>query len=185
MTSPAAHNYAKALVELMKERNQLDIARETAEKLIQDFNYPEIELTLRHPKVPAGQKKALLQKLLLPDTPREFQSCLDLVIDRGRQTLLLSILQTIVELSIIEQGFEIVTLVAAQSMADDERSAILTKLETLWQVKIFLKYRVNPGLLGGIIIQRGDKLYDGSLNGQLTKIKNTLIGQELKVPSII
>lgn len=178
MISPAVNNYARALVELMKDRDLLDITCQTAETLISYIKTPELTQLLRHPKVPGDEKKALFQKLIPPETPQEFSNLLNLLVDRGREDLLIKILETIVQLSILEQGYEIVTLVSAQPMTEKEQKSLFDELEALWQVKIFLKYRLNPNLLGGVIIQRGDQLYDGSLKGQLHKIKETLINKD-------
>lgn len=174
MTTPVAHNYAKALVELMKVEDRLDITRETAETLNDFFKNPEFILFLKHPKVPQDEKKALLQKLVPPGIPQEFSNFLNLLVDRARQNLLPEIMERIIQLARVEQGYEIVTLVVAKPMTDDEQKAILDKLGDLWQVKIYPIFRINPNLLGGIIIQRGDTLYDGSLVGQLEKIRSVL-----------
>lgn len=174
MTTPVAHNYARALVELMKEQGLLDITRETADTLSSYFKNSEIISFLKHPKVSKDEKKVLLQKLISTETPQEFLNFLNLIVDRARQNLLPEIMERIVRLTIVEQGYEIVTLVVAQPMPEEEKKTIINKLEDSWQVKIYPLFRINPNLLGGIVIQRGDKLYDGSLIGRLEKIREVL-----------
>lgn len=178
MTSAAVHNYAKALVELMKERGLLDLTRETAETLRDYFKARDLTLFLMHPKVSPEEKKALLQKIAPPGMPQEFLNFINLIVDRGRSGLLAKIMEAVVQLTIAEQGYERVTLVSAQPLTEEEQRSLRNKLEALWQVKIYPEFRVNPNLLGGIIIQRGDKLYDGSLDGQLSKIKEMLMDLE-------
>lgn len=179
MTSRVAYNYARALVDLMKERDSLDITREVAEILIQNLDDSEIISFLSHPKAPVGDKKAILKKLAPPEIPQEFLNCLDLIVERGRQGVLVKVLENIVEMVLMEQGFEIVTLISAQPISEAEQRFISEKLEAVWGKKIHLKYRENPNLLGGIIIQRGDKLYDGSLVGRLSEIKESLSDPEI------
>jgi F-type H+-transporting ATPase subunit delta len=84
----------------------------------------------------------------------------------------------VVELIIIEQGYEKATLVSARPLTEAQEKMFLNKLETLWRIKIHPEFRVNPNLIAGLIIQRGDKLYDCSVNGQLSKIKAFLMEQE-------
>ncbi len=172
MTSPVVHNYARALVELMKDQAQLDITREIAETLIDYFKKQELIFFLRHPKVPTGEKKEFFRRLVPPETPQEIFNFINLLIDRGRLNFFIEILNKIVQLTILEQGYEIVTFISAQPMTEGERKSILGELETVWQIQIYPEFRVNPNILGGIIIQRGDMLYDGSLNGQLGKIRD-------------
>lgn len=178
MSSLVVHNYARALVELMKEQDLLEATCHIVENLISYIKAPELNHLLRHPKVPPDEKKAFLQKLVPPETPQEFKNFLNLLVERGREDLLAEILEAFIKLSILEQGYEIVKFISAQPMTEEEKRMSLNELEALWQIKIYPEYRVNPNLLGGIIIQRGDKLYDGSLNGQLSKIKEILINKD-------
>lgn len=178
MTAGVVHNYAKALAELMQERRLSDLVAATAETLCDRLKDRELTLLLRHPKVPAELKKELLQKMVPPETPQEFINFLSLIVDRGRQDLLVKIMAAVVELIIIEQGYEKATLVSARPLTEAQEKMFLNKLETLWRIKIHPEFRVNPNLIAGLIIQRGDKLYDCSVNGQLSKIKAFLMEQE-------
>ena len=178
MTFPAIPSYAQALVELMERQNLLDITSATAQTLTGFFKDRELTLFIKHTLVPPQEKKALLQKMVPPGTPREFINFLNLVVDRGWGRVLPEILETVVRLTILKQGYEIVTLISAQPLTEEEKRMIQDELEAVWQVEIYPEFRVNPNLLGGIVIQRGDKLYDGSLQGQLDKIKKVLINQD-------
>lgn len=178
MTSPVVRNYAKALVELMKERDLLDITGGAAETLSSYFKDRELNLLLRHPLVPSETKKDLFLKMVPPETPQEFLNFLHLIVDRGREDLLLEVLKTVAQLCILEQGYEIVTIISAEALTVDEQRTIISKLESLWEIQLYPEYRVNPNLLGGVMVQRGDKLYDGSLSGQLNRIKKVLINEE-------
>lgn len=178
MTSAVVRNYARALVELMKEGNRLDFTGKLAEILIGYLKDRELMLFFKHPKVPLQEKKALFLKLLPSDTPQEIVNFINLIFDRGRHNLLLQIFEAIRRLCILEQGYEMVTIISAKPLTDDERGQIIKELESLWEISIYPEFRVNPNILGGIIIRRGDKLYDGSLMRRLTEIKDTFINQE-------
>lgn len=179
MTSAVVRNYARALVELMKEANRLDFTGKLAEILIGYLKDRELSLFLRHPKVSPQEKKTLFLKLLPSDTPQEIRNFINLVFDRGRYNLLLQIFETILRLCILEQGYEMVTVISAKPLTDEERGQIIKELESLWEISIYPEFRVNPNILGGIIIRRGDKLYDGSLMGRLNKIKEIFDSQEI------
>lgn len=178
MNSAVVRNYARALVELMKEANRLDFTGKLAEILIVYLKDRELTLFLRHPKVPPQEKKALFLKLLPSDTPQEIRNFINLVFDRGRHNLLLQMFETILRLCILEQGYEMVTIISAEPLTGEEREQIIKELVSLWEIRIYPEFRVNPNILGGIIIRRGDKLYDGSLVGRLNEIKDIFISQE-------
>src|SRR5690554_942681 len=113
MNSAVVRNYARALVELMKEANRLDFTGKLAEILIVYLKDRELTLFLRHPKVPPQEKKALFLKLLPSDTPQEIRNFINLVFVRGRHNLLLQMFETILRLCILEQGYEMVTIISA------------------------------------------------------------------------
>ena len=85
------------------------------------------------------------------------------------------ILESVVEETLRTQGFEIVELISARPMSQSQQTALKEDLEKSWHSKVFLKYRENPNLIGGIIIRRGDQLIDGSLSGRLNSLRDVLL----------
>lgn len=177
MTLQVEKHYAKALIELGCEKDIVTSIRNTAETLLPNLKIPEIVLFLNHPSVNKNDKKELVQHFLPEDTAREFINFLHLVIDRNLEKKLVSLIENVIDLAIQAEGFEIVTLISARLLSEEEQNILVYDLESRWSTKLFLKYRNNPNLLGGLIIQRGDKLYDGSLSGQLKKLQEILISE--------
>ncbi len=176
MHSQTALNYGRALVDLAKEKNILDQVLDNAKLLIEELLIPELQEFLRHPKIPDSGKKDILHKITAGNHPPEiFLNFLNLIIDRHREALLSAILEEVVEQVLKAKGFEIVELISAKSLSKPEQSKIQQQLEKVWQIKISLKYRENPNLIGGIVIRRGDELIDGSLAGQLYSLRRILI----------
>lgn len=175
MSSSVAHNFAKALVELAREKNILQQVQNHAEYLMDGLSLTDVKLFLGNPRINSSIKKEFIRKLILTDSPQEFTNMLDLVIDRHYGRSLGAIMEKVIDLSIEAQGYEIVTVISTELLSETEQSAIHAKLEKLWSVRLFLKHRLNPGLLGGAVILRGDKLYDGSLAGQLNSLRQRLL----------
>lgn len=175
MSSSVAHNFAKSLIELAKEKDSLEQVQNHAKYLSEGLNQADVQLFLGNPKIANGIKKEFIHKLLSPDPPQEFVNLLGLMIDRGYGRILRETLEKVVDLSIEAQGYEIVTVISIEPLSETEQSIIQSKLEKLWSTRLFLKHRLNPGLLGGAIIMRGDKLYDGSLAGQLHNLRQKLL----------
>lgn len=175
MSSSVAHNFAKSLVQLAKEKNILKQVENCAEYLCEGMKVSEVQFFLGNPKISNRIKKEFIHKLNIPDPPQEFINLLDLMVDRGYGYKLPETLEKIIDLSIEAQGYEIVTLISAQPLSETEQSACQRRLENLWSTRIFLKLRVNPGLLGGAVVLRDGKLYDGSLVGQLDNLRQKLL----------
>lgn len=176
MYSQAALNYGRAMVELAKEKKIIDQVLLVAKDLILDLQIPKLQEFLKHPKAPAAAKREILLHLITKNSPpKEFRNFLFLIIERRRESLLLPILEAVVEYALKAQGFQVVELISALPLSEVEQKSIGQDLEKAWHTKISLQYRENPGLIGGIIIRRGDELIDGSLSGQLNALKKLLI----------
>lgn len=175
--SQIVNNYAQALIRLAEEKGLTKTVRNLSENFLKKLNIKEVILFLNHPSIKPGDKKGLLLKLLPEDTIQEFKNFLCVVIDRHQEKHLPKILEKVVDLAIQAEGFEIITLISAQVLPENEQKKILQNLEERWSTKIYLRYRENPSLLGGLVIQRGDKLYDGSLAGQLKQLREMMISE--------
>lgn len=181
MRPPVVINFGQALVELAKEKQILNEIQTAAEELSSALKVPELVEFLNHPRVPAANKREVLLRFIPANAPQEFKNFINLVIDRNRQELLPAILEEVIKLALEANGFEVVELVSARALSEDEQSFIAKKLGDSWKKKISLKYRENPNLIGGIIVRRGDQLFDGSLAGQLKALKQFLI-EKIELP---
>jgi F-type H+-transporting ATPase subunit delta len=67
------------------------------------------------------------------------------------------------------------TVWTAVPLPDDQRERLLEQLRTLTRREPVLNARVDPDVLGGLIVQVGDWRYDASVRHQLDIIRNQLI----------
>jgi F-type H+-transporting ATPase subunit delta len=66
------------------------------------------------------------------------------------------------------------TVTSALPLADAQVEGIRTSLEKATGKKIILNVATDPLLIGGVVTQIGDKVFDGSIKTQLTKIQHIL-----------
>ncbi|HEY8464692.1 MAG TPA: ATP synthase F1 subunit delta [Bacillota bacterium] len=177
MDCPQICNFAKAMVDLAQEMQLLDEVRQAAEELLPRLNLPEVRQYLLHPLVKADDKKSFCRKLIAASVPQVFINFVDLIIDRRHFRWLPRIMEETIKLAIKAQGYEIITLISAKELTKAETELIRKELEQHWSIRVFLEKRVNPSLIGGIVIQRGDQLYDGSILGKINQLRTILTGQ--------
>src|SRR6185295_6157407 len=58
-------------------------------------------------------------------------------------------------------------IVSAAEMSADEETALTTVIERLTGKKVVAERSIDPELLGGVTVEVGGKVYDGSLRTQL------------------
>jgi F-type H+-transporting ATPase subunit delta len=64
---------------------------------------------------------------------------------------------------------------SAVPLAEDQNERLREELRRALQREPVLESRVDPDLIGGMVVQVGDYLYDGSVRSRLTEIRNQLI----------
>lgn len=65
-------------------------------------------------------------------------------------------------------------LISAKEMKPAEVNAVAEKLSKVYGKKVTIKTRVNPDLLGGVIVKIGSQQFDSSVSGKLQRLRNTL-----------
>lgn len=67
-----------------------------------------------------------------------------------------------------------VDVTSASELSDEQRTKLSAALEQRLARKVKLNCSVNPDLMGGLYIQAGDTVIDGTFKSQLSKLSNTL-----------
>ncbi len=60
------------------------------------------------------------------------------------------------------------------SLNDEKKKIINDELVNIWGQNLEINYNLDVSIIGGIILQVEDKLYDGSIRGKLEKFNNIL-----------
>ena len=72
-------------------------------------------------------------------------------------------------------GFVEANISSARELSADEKRELESQIERMTGKKVRSHYASDPGLLGGVVVRVGSTIYDGSVRGQLEKMKQELI----------
>ena len=67
-----------------------------------------------------------------------------------------------------------VTITTAVPMGDELREKARQKAEEQLKVPVYLIERVDPSIIGGVVLETRDKRFDASVRAQLSNIRKTL-----------
>ena len=73
-----------------------------------------------------------------------------------------------------KNGIEKLRVFSVVKLTDDQAKALAARLEESFRKKIVIDNILDPTLIGGIKIQRGSVFYDFSIEGNLTRLKETI-----------
>lgn len=172
-----ARSYAKALFELARERNQIDaIAGELAALVKVLAGAPELRAFFARPWIAPATKRDVATELAtraaLSKLMRDF---LILLAAQGRTEQLGPIVAAFRELQDDGVGRVRARVRTAVALSDGERGALAARLGgALGGKQVVLEEVVDRALLGGFVAEIGSLLVDGSLDGQLQRLRERL-----------
>ncbi|MFZ0808642.1 MAG: ATP synthase F1 subunit delta, partial [Candidatus Sulfotelmatobacter sp.] len=71
-------------------------------------------------------------------------------------------------------GFAEAQISSARDLSDAEKRTLEGQIEKATGKKVRAQYGLDPSLLGGAIVRVGSTIYDGSVKGQLERIKEAI-----------
>ena len=179
MSMAVASRYAQALVELVLDPKH-GLAPEAALSGLSDFNTivdssADLKNVLLSPAVPVAKKRAVTgrfaDQLGMPPILRNF---LNVVIDHRRIGLLKLIRESVQTQLDAKQGIVEAKVASARALADSERDAVTAALSKMTGKQVRGSFSVDPALMGGATARVGSKIYDGSVRGQLDRLRRKL-----------
>ncbi len=169
---PISTSYARALIELAAERDELDTVLEEARflrrLLAEDRDFRTFIVT---PGIDASSKKKTLEKVLrgkLTDTVVDFLQVV--VVRKGRAFLLESILEQYCDLYDERMNRVRVEAVTAVGLSEDRHEKLGATLGKKLRKTVLLENIVRPEILGGLVIRYGDLVVDGSIRSRLREL---------------
>jgi F-type H+-transporting ATPase subunit delta len=135
---------------------------------------PELRSVLRNPQVDARAKADVLAELLggADDLVRNF---LLLTAEKGRIGDIEEIAREFERLIAREERRLDVELTTAYELSDDEARDLVRQIEQASGRKVEATRRVDPGLIGGIVLQAGSLRLDASVRGRLNRLRRELV----------
>ena len=172
-----ASTYARAFADVVFDAH-LDAGRAIAalRQIAALFNQSlELRRIWENPAVPAEQKRKLLDKIAQRDgIDRQVRNLVAVLIDNRRLPFLPRIIEQLEKELDTRLGFTEAQISSARELGDAEKRTLETQIAKTTGKKVRASYGLDPSLLGGAVVRIGSTIYDGSVKGQLEKIKEAI-----------
>lgn len=179
-SNAVARSYAGALFELGERHGSHEGFAEAAERLEQLLaESPRARVFLESPQIDAEAKKDVLKKALGSRVPPLFLNFVLLVIDKRRQRMLPAILEEYRARTDEQFGRVHVQVTLARDPDERMEEDVTSELSRLLGKTVIPHVRVDPAILGGVIVRFGDQILDGSLRRQLMAMRRAMVNAEL------
>ena len=129
---------------------------------------------LRNPQVDLRAKSGVLDELLggADELVRNF---LRLTADKGRIGEIEEIAREFERLVAAEERRLNVELTTAFELSDEEAGQIIGQIEKASGRRVDATRQVDPGLIGGLVLQAGSLRLDASVRGRLERLRRELV----------
>lgn len=170
--------YAKSLFNFAKQNNLLDKFKKEIAKLKACLDDKLIEL-ISAPIYSEQEKQQILQKLAQQlELSKNLTNFLKLMSKNNKLHLVKKILDDFECIAIEDQGFKIVEVTVADNLSEPEQKAIKQRLEKILLSKIEISFKIDPAIIGGIIIRLDNKMLDTSVASRLFNL-NEMINNKI------
>jgi F-type H+-transporting ATPase subunit delta len=166
--------YARALFQAAREEGRLEqVAADLGELARALDDVPELRALLRNPQIDPSEKAALLDQLVAggDELVRNF---VQLVSEKGRAGELSEMSTELEALVAREQNRLALELTTAYELSEDDARSIVDKIQHASGRSVEATRSVDPGLIGGIVLQVGSFRADGSVRGRLERLRQEL-----------
>jgi len=174
--SRAASRYVKSLLGLAVEKNALDQVHQDMLLFSKVVNENRaFALMLRNPIIKHGKKRDILEALFKGKVHPLTLAIFDIITRKNREPLLPEIAREF-HLSFNEfKGIGRATVTSAIPLDEKLRAEVLTLVKKLSDKQQFeITEKVDPSMIGGFVLNVGDRQIDASVKNKLKSLKMKL-----------
>jgi F-type H+-transporting ATPase subunit delta len=171
----AAKRYAQAAFEIAAQSGDFAAWRSALGRIAAFMSETDPARLLENSRV-AFETKHQLVNAALNDLPPLPLNLAHLLVNKGRTSLAPQIGEQFNSLVEERQGIARALVTTAVPLSDVERGSLATRLQQSTGGQVQIQTRVEPAIIGGLIVQIGDKLFDGSTRARLAALKESLEG---------
>lgn len=169
--------YAKALYKFADENNSTAKVYDEMKEVISSFeNNPELQKVVSNPYISKEDKSELLISAAGKDVEEGYRSFVKLILESGREEYAFRMALAYRQIYRKANNISQVEIITATELGEVE----LSKLRGLVQKScvnrtLEFKYKVNPALIGGFVINLDSERLDASLSNEIEKLRLNLL----------
>lgn len=168
-----ASRYARSLIMLAQKEGKLEEVR--SDMLLVDHAVDgtyELELLLKSPVVKGDKKSKVIDAIFNGKVGDMVMSFMQILIKKGREGLIHDVAEEVERQYLAENEIQKVEIVSAVALTEDQRKSILDSLSHLEAKTLTLDERIDPNIIGGLIVKVGDRQIDNSVLGRLQEYRS-------------
>lgn len=164
-----ASNYARALFEKAVEKHTRDL-HALSNAIAKSNLMPRLD----NPAESFDGKKTLLNGMLPPNADEQVRNLAYLLASKNQVHLLPDVVSAYDTFAAAGATGNVAHVTTTIALTTDERAKLESKLRAQYGADLGFDYRLDPAILGGVVIRIGDVVIDGSVSGKLAQMKQKM-----------
>jgi F-type H+-transporting ATPase subunit delta len=179
VTGSLGRRYARALLAIARENGTLERTGEELARVTATLTSPEVRSVVTNPALPLSKRRGLVERIVARcAVAPAVGNLVRLLADRDRLGILPDVERAFGMLLDGELGRTRVHVRSATSLDDGEVTQVRGLAEKLaGSSTVLLTTEVDSTLLGGVVLNVGGKVYDGSVKTQLARLARHMAGE--------
>jgi len=172
--------YANALADVIMGGKAIGVEPGEAAAQVQAFalivrNSHDLRNALTSPSVSLARKRAVISRIAeAQGVARVVRNFLLVLSDHRRLDALSEVASEFAAVVDERLGFARAAIQSAQPLHPEQQDALVRKISQITGKNVRATWSVHPELLGGVVVNVGSTVYDGSVRGQLAGIGRRL-----------
>lgn len=174
-----AGRYAKSLIDLAKEQGKLETVVGDINAFKEASGNKDLYMMLKSPIINTTKKRSILKEIFGGSFDEMTMAFINIVLTKGREEALPEICNEFVNQYRSMKNITSATVTSAAALTDETLGKIKSKIQTEMSQgggEVQIETKVDPSLIGGFVIEIGDKLYDASVATRLKKLRKEFTG---------
>lgn len=169
--------YSKALFMLAAENGQIEEYTEALGLINKQINEaPEYLDFLSSPAIPLSERLSAIGSAFAESVPEYVVSFVKLLCENGHVKAFGECFEEFTELVREAQNRTTAKVYSVIPLGEDQKKALMDKLEAVTGKKIDAVYIQDASLIGGLKVEMDDMTFDGSVEKHLQKVKGVIKG---------
>lgn len=174
--STLARPYAKAVFELARDEGKLAEWSALLAGLATAVSDRQVAALIGHPAVGRGQLADVLIQAMGAKATEQAKNLLRLLSEYGRLKLAPAIAMQFETLRAEHERRVDVEIVSAAPIEAAQQQALVAAVKKKLNRDVSVEWKTDPSLIAGAQIRAGDTVIDGSISGELARLRQALVG---------
>ncbi|MBE5786050.1 MAG: ATP synthase F1 subunit delta [Clostridiales bacterium] len=174
-----AREYGQGMYALAKEENIASHILAQMQTLIGCFQeQKEFLRLLSNMALPKAERLAILDSAMAGQVHPYLLNFLKILLERNLLMEYQGCVSAFRELYHQDEGIVVAHVTTGAPLSQEQRQRIEEKLKAMTGRQVELSEKVDPAVLGGVLLEMDGKRYDNTLKGRLHAIHQAMIGRE-------